>query len=81
MLEHKYELTKFQKYALKYLKENGFEISLKKEYISKTIYIVSKDGYTNEWHCMNNIANSKAGMKAFQDWWDICYKCYLKGIE
>lgn len=44
MLNQKWELSKSEKYAVKWFSENGFNVSLEKQYISKSIFLISKNG-------------------------------------
>lgn len=49
----KWELTKNDTYAIKWLEENGFNVVLKKQYISKTIYTVKKNGIEDRFELPN----------------------------
>ena len=42
--KHEWEFCKGEKYAIKWLEEHGFDITIKKRYISKTKIEVEKDG-------------------------------------
>lgn len=41
--------NKNEKYAEKWFAKNGFECEMLKQYNSKTVYRLSKDGLTYEW--------------------------------
>lgn len=71
-LGHKHELNAFVKYALRYFIDNGYDVKLKREYVSKNVYIVSKDGKCLTWDCYMDVANSKKEMQLFQKLWDTC---------
>lgn len=43
----KWNLSKEEKYAIAWLDEKGFDVKLEKQFISKAIFAVSKDGVTD----------------------------------
>ena len=43
----KWDLSKEEKYVIKWLNEKGFDGKLVKQYVSKTIFSLSKDGITD----------------------------------
>ena len=43
------EKNRNEKYAEKWFAKNGFEFELLKQYNSKTVYRISKDGLTYKW--------------------------------
>ena len=42
--KQKWDFSKEEKYAIDYLNEHGFSGELKKQYISKTVFSICKDG-------------------------------------
>ncbi len=49
----KWELTKNDECAIAWFEKNGFEVTLKKQYISKTVFIVKKDGVEDTFELPN----------------------------
>lgn len=62
----KWERTKAEKYAEKFWEENGFAFTVKREYASKTIYKVSKNGVELEYAISSDITDPKGDMKNFE---------------
>jgi pyocin large subunit-like protein len=62
----KWESTKAERYAERHWKENGYTFSIKREYASKTIYTVSKNGVELEYTISSDITDPKGDMKHFE---------------
>lgn len=45
--KHEWDFDNAEKYAVQWLEDHGFDVVLKKRYISKDIFEVSKDGVTD----------------------------------
>lgn len=69
----KWDLSKEEKYAIKWFEEHGFSAVLEKQYISKTIFTVSKDGVSDKYELTQGIKGMKMAdvMTQFQKNWDI----------
>lgn len=61
----KFEKTRAEKYAEKWFTENGFEFELKKQYISKTKYLVTKDGITDDFELPSTVTDPKRFMAMY----------------
>ena len=44
----KWNLSKEEKYAIQWFDKNGYDGKIEKQYISKTIFTVSKDGFSTK---------------------------------
>lgn len=53
------EMNKNEKYAVRFLNENGFKVEILKQYISKTILKVEKDGLTYSIELLDGIVDIK----------------------
>lgn len=62
MSVYKKELSKNEKYADKWFKENGFEIIKCKQYISKTIYYLVKNNIEDVFELPNGVTEIKKYM-------------------
>lgn len=62
-----WERNQAEKYAEKYWKENGFDYKVKRKYISKCIYIVSKDGLEFPYAIPCDVTDRKKYMALFQE--------------
>ena len=73
----KWEFNKEEKRALEWLVENGFDVVLKKQFLTKIVLEVSKNGVSDIFHIPKGITNIKEYMalenKKFQ------LKCKLEG--
>ena len=61
----KWEATKNERYAEKWFKDNGFEFKLIKQYVSKTVYEVRKDGLVEKFELLNGVTDIKKYMGQF----------------
>jgi len=57
----KWDLSKEEKYAIKWFNENGFDGELVKQYISKTKFTVSKNGVTDHFELPQGFEGMKMG--------------------
>ena len=64
----KWDFSNEEKYAIRWFNENGFTGELKRQYISKTIFIVSKDGQTEKFELPQGFKGMKMNkvMAAFE---------------
>ena len=46
--KHEWEFTREEMYAIKYLEKRGFEVTVKKRFISKDYIMIGKDGFEYE---------------------------------
>lgn len=67
----KWDFSKEEKFAIKWLEENGFEGKVIKQYLSKTEFEISKDGITNKFTLPQGIAfrNIKGYMEQYRENW------------
>lgn len=61
----KKELTKNQKYAIKFLKDHGFEIGEIKFYISKIVISIKKDQFSEKFDLQTGIED----IRSYMEWW------------
>ena len=74
-MERKWEHSKIEKYAEKWWLQNGYNFETKKEWISKTIYIVSKDGKQHEYTIYpSQMKFFEKTMQQFQENWDMYFE-------
>ena len=74
----KWDLSNEEKYAIKWFNENGFDGVLEKQYLSKTIFSVSKDGQTDKFELPQGYKGMKMGkyMEAYKA--SFAMKCELE---
>ena len=76
----KWELTKNDLYAIEWFNKNGFDVTLKKHQITKTIYDVSKDGITDSFSLPNGFNYDIAGyMEQYNKSWELLVKIKKNG--
>lgn len=51
----KWDFSKEEEYAIKWLLENGFEVELKEQFVSKTKFLVCKDGVSDSFSLMQGL--------------------------
>ena len=61
----KKDFSKNEKYAMKFFKNNGFELEILKQYNSKTKFKVQKDGLSYEWELPVGVEDIKKYMSMF----------------
>lgn len=69
----KWNLSKEEKYAINWFEDNGYDGKIVKQYISKTIFEVFKDGITDKFELQQGIAikNIKAYMEQYKKNWSM----------
>lgn len=69
----KWDLSKEEKYAINWLNENGFDGTLEKQFVSKTIFTIAKDGVTDKFELTQGVKNMKMAhyMEQFKKNWDM----------
>lgn len=51
----KWDFSKEEEYAIKWFLKNGFEVELKEQFVSKTKFLVSKDGVSDSFSLMQGL--------------------------
>lgn len=51
----KWDLSKGEQCAIKWFEENGFDLVLEKQFVSKTVFLVSKDGMSDTFELSQHI--------------------------
>lgn len=69
----KWDFSKDEEYAVRWFEEHGFNGNLKKQFVSKTIFIVSRDGLTDEFGLPQSSKDFdvKQYMDSFERNWNI----------
>lgn len=77
----KWDLSKEEKAAIKWLDDNGYNGKILKQYVSKTIFEISKDGITDKFELPQGIDSKqiKNYMEQFEKNWDVL--CELKKLR
>lgn len=74
----KWDLSKEEKSVIKWFDDNGYNGKILKQYVSKTVFEISKDGITDKFELPQSIDSKqiKNYMEQFQKNWDVL--CELK---
>ena len=77
----KWDFSKEEKFAIQWFNDNGYDGKIIKQYISKTIFEISKDGITEKFELPQGIVfkNIKGYMKQFKKNWEML--CELHGLR
>ena len=76
-MERKWEPSKYEKLFEKYLIQDNFDFEIRAEYLSKTVYYISKEGLHIIWEFpLIKIPNMKVYYKEFLKTFDL-YKRFL----
>lgn len=67
----KNDFSKNEKYVIKWLNDNQFEGKIVKQYVSKTIFEIEKDGIVDKFELPRGIENISAYMKQYQKNWNM----------
>ena len=69
----KWDFSKEEKFAIKWFEENGYNGKIIKQYISKTIFEISKDGITDKFELPQGIRfkNIKGYMEQYRKSWTL----------
>lgn len=73
-MERKWAASHIEKYAEKWFTENGFKFELVKQYMSKTVYDVHKNGITDRFHLPNEVTDPKGYMELFNKSFELLEK-------
>lgn len=77
----KNDFSKNEKYVIKWLNDNQFEGKIVKQYVSKTIFEIEKDGIVDKFELPQGIENISAYMKQYQKNWNmLCELHKLKNL-
>lgn len=77
----KYDFSKEEKYVINWFNENGFDGKIIKQYVSKTVFEITKDGISDKFELPQGIVfkNIKAYMEQFMKNWEMyCELCKLR---
>ena len=74
----KWDFSKEEKFAIKWFEENGYNGKIIKQYISKTIFEISKDGITDKFELPQGIVfkNIKGYMEQYRQNWNLLCKLH-----
>ena len=74
----KWDFSKEEKYVINWFNKNGFSGKIVKQYVSKTIFEITKDDISDKFELPQGIAfkNIKAYMKQFMKNWDMYCELY-----
>lgn len=75
----KYDFSKREEYAIKWFNDNGFDGKIMKQYISKTVFEISKDGVTDKFELPQGIVNIKGYMEQYKHNWKMI--CELQSLR
>ena len=69
----KWDFSKEEKFVIKWFEENGFTGKIVKQYVTKTIFEISKDGITDRFELPQGIVfkNIKGYMEQYRRNWSI----------
>ena len=69
----KWDLSSYEQYAINWFNENGFDGTLDKQFISKTIFTIMRDGVTDKFELPQNVKgmDMKHYMEQFRRIWDM----------
>ena len=71
----KWDFSKEEKYVIKWFEENGYEGKIIRQYVSKTIFEITKDGITEKFELPQGIVfkNIQGYMEQYrQNWKMLC---------
>lgn len=67
----KNDFSKNEKYVIKWLNDNQFEEKIVKQYVSKTIFEIEKEGIVDKFELPQGIENISSYMKQYQKNWNM----------
>lgn len=77
----KWDFSKEERYAIRWFAENGYTGRIVKQYISKTVFEISKDGVTSKFEIPQGIdlKNVKKYMEQYRKNWKVL--CELQDLR
>lgn len=75
----KWDFSKEENYAIEWLNKNGFSGKITKQYITKTIFEISKNGITDRLEFPQDLKNIRRYMEQFNRNWEIL--CELQQLR
>lgn len=72
----KWDFSKEEKFTIQWFNDNGYDGKIIKQYISKTIFEISKDGITEKFELPQGIVfrNIKDYMEQYRKNWELLYE-------
>lgn len=69
----KWDFSKEEKFVIKWFEENGYSGKIIRQYVSKTIFEISKDGITDKFELPQGIVfkNIKGYMEQYRHNWEL----------
>ncbi len=67
----KWSFSKEENYAIEWFNKNGFSGKITKQYITKTIFEISKNGVTDRFELPQDLKNIPRYMEQFNRNWEI----------
>ena len=67
----KNDFSKNEKYVIKWFNDNQFEGKIVKQYVSKTIFEIEKEGIVDKFELPQGIENISSYMKQYQKNWNM----------
>ncbi|MCD8008210.1 MAG: hypothetical protein LUF68_04660 [Clostridiales bacterium] len=73
LTKKKWDFSKEEQYAVDWFDKNGYNVTLKKQFISKTIFLVEKDGIEDSFELLLTIKglNIREYMENYRKQWDM----------
>lgn len=77
----KWELSQEEKYAIDWFEKNGFDVKMERQYVSKTIFTVSKNGLSDKFELPQGgtLKDFMGYMNIFKKQWEMFYKLQING--
>lgn len=81
ILNAKWDFSKEEKFAIQWFNDNGYDGKIIKQYISKTVFEISKDGITEKFELPQGIVfrNIKGYMEQYRKNWEML--CELQRLR
>lgn len=71
-----WDYTAIEKYAIKWFNENGYEFTITKRYLSKTVFVISKCGCEMETELSSEVSNKKLAMEMIDKQFEMYKKLF-----
>lgn len=74
MKNNEWEATQAELYAEKWWRSHGFSVTLDSRMLSKSVYIVSKDGIKDKYEVPFRVKDKAGFMRLFEHYWALLKK-------
>lgn len=75
----RYEFSNAEEGFIKYLNDHGFEGRVERQYVNKTVFVITRNGVTDRYELQRETNVAAPYLKWFEQYWDL--KCEVHELR